>query len=433
LAREFDYTKTPFPWFGGKSKAAPVVWAALGDVAHYVEPFFGGGAVLLRRPHKANRTYCSETVNDLDGFLVNAWRSIRLSPGATAEAASWPVAEADLMARHLRLLRWRKENDLERLMGDPDWHDPVMGGWWIWGLCCWIGSGWCSGEGPWQVGDDGKVVNVPRSKAGVWRKRPDLSDNGKGVNAPQLREPGVWRQRPFLSADGQGVNHAGLREPGVSRQLPHLSADGRGVNHAGLREPGLGEDAGDGFAYHPITMPKLREWFDFLSARLRHVRILNGDWKRAVTTGAAHTLTVRQGKGPCGVFLDPPYAASAGRDMGLYTEESGTVAHDVADWAIANGDNPKFRIVFAGFEGEHGSRFADAGWREVEWFKAGHLQGGMGHLKKDGTHQQHRERLWFSPHCLSLEPAPAAEAPEVDDDARPDDLPGQITLFRMFA
>jgi DNA adenine methylase len=386
MAREFDYTKTPFSWFGGKSKAAPVVWAALGDATHYVEPFFGGGAALLRRPHPANRTYYSETVNDLDGFVVNAWRSIRLSPGATAEAASWPVAEADLMARHLRLLRWRQENDLERLMADPDWHDPMMGGWWIWGLCCWIGSGWCAGEGPWQVGPEGKVANVPRSKAGVWRQRPDLAD------------------------------------------------DGRGVNHPGLREPGVGEEAGDGFAYHPVTMPKLRDWFDFLSARLRHVRILNGDWKRAVTTGAAFTLTVRQGKGPCGVFLDPPYAASAGRDMGLYTEESGTVAHDAADWAIANGDNPKFRIVFAGFEGEHGTKFADAGWREVEWFKAGHLTGGMGHLKKDGTHQQHRERLWLSPHCLSLESAqPAAEAPEVDDDARPDDLPGQATMFPMFA
>jgi DNA adenine methylase len=373
LSREFDYTKTPWPWFGGKSKAAPVVWAALGDVTHYVEPFFGGGAVLLRRPHEANRTYYSETVNDLDGFLVNAWRSIRLSPGATAGAASWPVAEADLMARHLRLLRWRKENDLERLMADPDWHDPVMGGWWIWGLCCWIGSGWCAGQGPWRVGDDGKVVNVPRSKAGVWRQLPHLTSNGGGVNAPQLREPGV------------------------------------------------GEEAGDGFEYHPITMPKLREWFDFLSARLRHVRILNGDWKRAVTTGAAFTLAVRQGKGPCGVFLDPPYAATAGRDMGLYTEESGAVAHDAADWAIANGDNPKFRIVFAGFEGEHGAKFADAGWREVEWFKAGPLRGGMGHLKKEGTHQQHRERLWLSPHCLGLEVGSAVDSGSA--------VPVQASLF----
>ena len=58
--------------------------------------------------------------------------------------------------------------------------------------------------------------------------------------------------------------------------------DGRGVNHAGARAAGIVADYG----YHPMTMPELRRWFQFLSARLRHVRILNGDWKRAVTGGA---------------------------------------------------------------------------------------------------------------------------------------------------
>ena len=55
---------------------------------------------------------------------------------------------------------------------------------------------------------------------------------------------------------------------------------------------------------------------------------------------------------------------------------------------------------------------AEAGWREIEWFKAGFLTGGMGNTAAahddDGpTHQQGRERLWFSPHCI--EPAPAAQ------------------------
>ena len=84
------------------------MWEALGDVDHYVEPFAGSLAVLLRRPHEANRTYHSETVNDLDGLLCNAWRSIQWSPEATADAASWPVCEADMHARHLALLRWRE-------------------------------------------------------------------------------------------------------------------------------------------------------------------------------------------------------------------------------------------------------------------------------------------------------------------------------------
>ena len=55
--------KAPFPWFGGKSKAGPLVWQLLGDVVHYVEPFAGALGVLLERPHECNRTYYSETIS----------------------------------------------------------------------------------------------------------------------------------------------------------------------------------------------------------------------------------------------------------------------------------------------------------------------------------------------------------------------------------
>jgi hypothetical protein len=381
--------KTPFPWWGGKSDAAEAVWAAIGDTPHYVEPFAGSLAVLLRRPHPANRTYYSETVNDADGLLCNAWRGIQLSPDATAEAASWPVAEADLHARHVRLVRWRAECDLERLMGDPAWHDPVMAGWWLWGLSSWIGSGWCSGTGPWSVDDAGRFRKV--GGEGVKRQRPHLGDNGQGVNRPGTREPGVARQFPHLGDDGKGVNRPQAREPGVARQLPHLSGAGQGVNHPGTREPGVGEEAD----YHPMTMPELRRWMRFLSARLRHVRILNGDWTRAVTTGATKSLAVRTGGGPAGVFLDPPYGDVRAAD--LYSTDSLTVATDVQAWCRANGDDPQYRIVLAGFDDEHAT-LAEVGWTAVEWFKTGFLKGGMGNIGK--AHQQHRERLWLSPHCL---------------------------------
>ena len=176
--------------------------SALGDVEHYVEPFAGSLAVLLRRPHPCNRTYYSETVNDIDGLLCNAWRAMQWSPDAMAEAASWPVSEADLHARHLALIRWRDERQLENLMGDPRWHDPEMAGWWAWGQSCWIGSGWCSGDGPWIVGDDGRITRRPGA-SGVSRQIPHLGDDGQGVNRPQLREPGVSRQLPHLGNDGQ--------------------------------------------------------------------------------------------------------------------------------------------------------------------------------------------------------------------------------------
>ena len=69
-----EYTPA-FQWFGGKARVADVVWAALGDVDSYVEPFFGSGAVLHLRPHAGERT---ETINDFDGYVANFWRSVSI-------------------------------------------------------------------------------------------------------------------------------------------------------------------------------------------------------------------------------------------------------------------------------------------------------------------------------------------------------------------
>jgi DNA adenine methylase len=69
--------KAPFPWFGGKSRAADVVWRAFGNVPNYVEPFAGSLAVLLARPHDAK----IETVNDKDGLISNFWRGGEVLPG----------------------------------------------------------------------------------------------------------------------------------------------------------------------------------------------------------------------------------------------------------------------------------------------------------------------------------------------------------------
>lgn len=390
-----NYKKTPFPWFGGKSQAAPLVWQLLGDCPHYVEPFFGGGAVLLNRPHPCNRKYFSETVNDLDGLVVNAWRAMQFHPEETARHASWPVTELDKNARQIRVLQWRKEKDYERLAGTHDYCDPLIAGWWLWGTCVQIGA--FDGAAPWTADP----------VTGRIRKWKDIAGDG----------PGVLRNRPDIAQNGRGVNHASTREPGVARNLPHLTDNGRGVNRPQLREPGvLSDDPANEF--HPLTMPELVRWFQWLSARLRHVRIINGDWSRVCTTGAAHTLPVRQGKGPCAVFLDPPYSAEASRNMTLYAMESGTVAHDVREWCVKNGANPKFRIVLAGFDNEH-TELERHGWTVHEWFAAGHLRGGMGNVKKDkstGGHQQKRERLWASPHCLPIGKPQAEQGRLFDGD-----------------
>ena len=153
--------KAPFPWFGGKSRAAEIIWQRFGDVPNYVEPFAGSLAVLLARPHEAR----TETVNDLDCYLANFWRAIAAKPEETAMHADWPVNEADLLARHRWLIAQSDFRDKVRL--DPDYCDPKIAGWWVWGLCSWIGSGWC----------------VQRRNGNQPEQIPHLGNAGMGIEA----------------------------------------------------------------------------------------------------------------------------------------------------------------------------------------------------------------------------------------------------------
>jgi 16S rRNA G966 N2-methylase RsmD len=124
-----------------------------------------------------------------------------------------------------------------------------------------------------------------------------------------------------------------------------------------------------------------------LAARLRRVRVCCGDWSRVVTKAVTY------GQGLTAVFLDPPYADTAGRDPNLYAVEDLSVAHRVREWAIENGSNPKLRIALCGYEGEH--QMPDD-WECVPW-KA---SGGYSKPGSRGDENRHRERIWFSPHCL---------------------------------
>ena len=301
--------RAPFPWFGGKRKVAAAVWARFGDVRNYVEPFFGSGAVLLGRPQPLAG---NETINDLDGYVANFWRATKDAPDEVARWAANPVNENDLHARHAWLLQQR---DLlrPRLEGDPHWYDAKVAGWWVWGICCWIGSGFCSGNGPWWVNEARQLVH--------------LGNNGQGVN----------------------------------RKRVHLGNNGR---------------------------DRLLPWFRALSGRLARVRVCSGDWSRV----CGPSVTFKHGL--TGVFLDPPYADTAGRAGALYREDSLAVAHAVRAWAIENGHRPDMRIALCGYEGEHEM---PESWSVYAW-SAGD---GFGGQAKARTGNGKRERIWFSPACLS--------------------------------
>lgn len=204
-----------FPYFGGKSTIAGQVWQLLGNPKNYIEPFFGSGAVLFMRPDLASNRI--ETVNDKDGMLANFWRAVqpKADPEAVAEFADWPVNENDLHARH-KWLVGERDALTERLEADKDYYDAKIAGYWVWGISCWIGGGWCES---------------------------------------------LSRQIPHLGHSGRGIHKQAL-----SRRRPHLSdvGVGHGINKGSIARTDSG------------LITAIKKFSD----RLRNVRVCSGDWSR---------------------------------------------------------------------------------------------------------------------------------------------------------
>lgn len=214
-----DGLVAPFPYFGGKRTVVPDVWARLGRPKQYIEPFCGSAAMLLGAPEPASL----EVVNDANGFIANFWRAVKYQPGVVAAWADYPVSHVDMGARHAWLMERRAA--LADGLHDPDWPgDAKVAGWWLWGQCAWIGSGWCEWE-----------------KAG---RIPSVGNAGSGVQAAG--------KVPSVGDAGRGVQAAG--------QVPH-------VGNAGMMT-----SAGR------VAL----QWLSRLADRLERVRVLHGDWHRCL-------------------------------------------------------------------------------------------------------------------------------------------------------
>lgn len=420
--------KAPFPWFGGKSRVAELVWSRFGDVRNYIEPFCGSAAMLLLRPHEGQ----IETINDRDCYVANFWRATSLDPESVVAHCDWPVNEADLHSRH----RWLVLSDdaaafRDRMRRDPEYFDPRIAGWWVWGQCCWIGGGWCNTswaddgfvEGRTADGDcEERRPSINHSANGIHAKRPSLGDGNGGSGTKGIHA--LKAQMPDCTGDsrGRGVH----RSPGhdVKSQLPDLSGDGatgRGVHSSagpatwaqrpnieqacgvlGQGRPQLADQYSRGRGVHGHDEASacedrrtwLLQWFGRLRNRLRAVRVCCGDWNRVC---GSRSTTTRIGR--TAIFFDPPYlgdvAGEKSRDGSLYAVEDLTVADAVRQFCIEHGHNPDMRIALCGLDGEHNELEA-LGWDVVAW-KA---QGGYGNRNPDNANRD-RERIWFSPHCLS--------------------------------
>jgi len=347
---------SPFPWFGGKSRAANIIWKRLGDTKNYVEPFCGSMAVLLGRkwPHKKTRTETVndptgllsnfwrsyrgepdsvnhaflnemlnnveiklETVNDLDPMVINFWRSLQADFQSVVNHVDFPVSELDLHARH-DFLRKQITSLRYNLKSDPLFFNPMIAGWWCWGIACWIADGWC---------------------------------------------------RESQEASGK---------------IPHLTSPGQGINRA--LYVGYGENPSANGACQD-RKDALTKYLGQFEDRLRYVRITCGDWTRVLETSVTEHL------GTTGIVLDPPYSDEVNEQAKIYGELSDSnISKKVNEWAAENGKKDKLRIALCGYEGEH-NNLESLGWSKIEW-KA---QGGYGAVS--GNKNCEKERIWFSPSC----------------------------------
>lgn len=103
-------------YHGGKWRLAPWIIQHLPAHRVYVEPFGGGGSVLLRKP----RSY-AEIYNDLDGEIVNLFRQARDNGDALTRAVELtPFARAEFTeayAPHGDLLEQAKRTLIRSFMG----------------------------------------------------------------------------------------------------------------------------------------------------------------------------------------------------------------------------------------------------------------------------------------------------------------------------
>ncbi len=293
------------------------------------------------------------------------------------------VHNCDLHARHRWLVQSHEsQNRLQKVRDDPEYFDAKIAGWWCWGACCWIGSGWCEEQ---QL----PHLNHSQGVNGLTQKLPHLVARGAAGGDSN------HQKRPVISADGsefgRGIHGGGCRLS--SPQLADAFSRGRGVN--GHDQAGTCEQ----------RRRWITNWFMRLADRLRPVRVCCGHWSRICDSDSTLTRL-----GTTGVFLDPPYRHSIdgiegeNRSKHLYandrTQDVNALCDEVQAWCIKWGQDKEIRIALCGLEGEYPMLTPELGWECVPWAS----RGGYGNRTEKGKLNAKRERIWFNKSCLPADP-----------------------------
>ena len=149
----------------------------------------------------------------------------------------------------------------------------------------------------------------------------------------------------------------------------------------------------------------LVDWMQRLSDRLCLVRTCYGHWSRICDSDSTLTRL-----GLTGAFLDPPYptkrsdTGKKSRDNALYATDKGSdscaLRDEVLSWCQKWGQIPQIRVAVCGYEGDGYESLESDGWAVHAW----EASGGYGNQckgKKGKADNAKRERIWFSPACVS--------------------------------
>ena len=352
----------PFPYFGGKRRAAPEIWRRFGPVTSYIEPFGGSLAVLLACPYGPRPR---EIANDLDGAVVNFFRACRSHPEVTAWYADWPTTHLDLTARK-RFVLERLEGLTERLRDDPEYCDPQVAGYWVWCVCNDIG----------HFGD--KYVN----------KMPAVDGGGLSAQAGGM---------PCM-ADGQGLNAQARTLDGMP--TVHHQAGGEGLSAQATRLEGL-EELEPTTPYPPCSGQRPLRWLKQLQARLFRTYLLCKDWRGIYSPsvlGQAPKVMESQKPPLTGIFFDPPYGTQ-GRHS-VYRNDSLTLAEEVREVALRIA-SPTVRVALAAYQEDYPEGMPE-GWDCYVWRTAQNRKNLV------DSEYSRTEVVWFSPSCIPPEPNPQA-------------------------
>lgn len=392
----------------------------------------------------------------------NFWRAVSADPAAVAHAADWPVNEADLHARHKWLVNQTEFR--ERMHTDPDFYDVKIAGWWVWGICQWIGGGWCVepnnhkhpkldgiGKGVHSDTGHGKERNVRA------RQRPRMSGDHLGDGVHSERAGGALRGRPRPNLNsGQGVHALTVADRGrrgceadhrkrpeldvhsdeahePKRQLPMLSvgtaggvgSPGRGVHSD--RAPMLrGTVSGGGGvlslhsceAYSAGCRPQLSSAGQGVHLpSLGNDRGLNGvaaapclDWFLALQQ------RLRRVRVACGDWKRVLSNSVLGKGKNVGGRRPCAVfldppySHEFRDPYLYSEDDASVSAQVREWALDHGDdpklRIALCGYAGEHEMPSGWTEhawkAGRGYAGEDNDNRE-KERIWFSPHCLPVE------------------------------